>query len=177
MIAQSLLGWADEVTAQLDADAQDFFWNHMNPNTCKAESLDWAARFCGFDGNFWDSSWTEQQKRDLIYYFRQLWQFRGHPNTLQFLFDLFELDARIKPNNGWTLGGERPVDPLLPSEPTTTVVGTAFPIRLGGSPFQMYISIPPRYQPATPERKLVERLRKLWLANCIEITYQYRSSN
>lgn len=177
LIAQALLGWQDEIVSAAALEAADFFFDHMAAQSCKVSSLDWAARFYGFDGEFWDGSWSELHKRDLLYYFRQLWAYRGDPRTLQFLFDLFELDAKIKPNDGWILGGEREINPGVIGGPTETIQGTPFNIRLAGSPLQFYIVIPPRYTESTPELKLIKKLRKLWLSNAVETVYQYRSAN
>ena len=173
-IAHILLDWFDAELLTLQTAAADFFWDHLNPNTCKTTSLDWAARFYGFDGEFWDPSWDEEIKRQYLLNFRALWQFRGRDNTFQWLLDLHGLDAKISTQDGWVLGGTV-LD--FGGNPIDTVVGSAFPIRFGGNPFQYQISIPPRYVESSPEMKLIRKLRSLWLSNAVEVTYEIRATN
>lgn len=174
IIAKALTGWQDEVMQGLNVEAQDFYWNCVNPYSCRAEWLDWSARLSGYDGEFWSPDWDEGVKRSLIADFRMLWDFRGTPEVFQYLLDAFELDAKIKPQDGWILGGV--IDNPSP-EPDETVVGTAFSIRFGGSPFQWQIELPPRYGEGSTELLLIQKLRGLWLSNAIDIEYVYRATN
>lgn len=74
----------------------------LDPATCLPEWLDALARQAGW-GEIWDSSWTEQQKRDLLINTSRIWEGRGNIQTLELLFEIFGLEVALSQNDGWIL--------------------------------------------------------------------------
>ncbi len=79
--------------------------SYLNPNTAQAEWLDSIAYWHGW-GDFWDSSWSDKIKRKLLTNSDFIWRNRGNRLILPFLFDIFELDARLEPETGFTLSSD-----------------------------------------------------------------------
>jgi phage tail P2-like protein len=125
----------------------NFEANFINPDTCRADALDWLAQLCGYTGEYWDSTWTEEQKRKLIKYSHIfVWAQKGSEILLNWLLnDVFELSATIYQV------GEFLADI---SEADNDVIG--------GDLLEYFILLPLSYETYSKEWKLAEKINKLY---------------
>lgn len=133
-----LMQWRDLV--------MDFEANFLNPATCRADALDWLAQLCGFTGEYWDPNWADAQKRELIsksHLF--IWPNKGTQILLEYLFDLFAINARIY-QIGQFLAG-------------VNVAGDV----IGGELMRYWILMPLAYRRSGAEWELVERFNRLYM--------------
>lgn len=110
-----------DIKAYCDRLSEDF----LDPETCRADALDWLAQYHGYTGEYWDAVWTEEQKRQLIKdAFILVWPRVGLIALMQYLIDLFEIPAEL-----WILGVFR-ADINLTND------------TLGGEPLRYFIRMP-----------------------------------
>lgn len=77
----------------------------INPETAREDALDWLAQLCGFTGEYWDTRWSITIKRSLIKdSHTKIWSYKGTVILLQYLLDLFGLDAVVYVENVWFIG-------------------------------------------------------------------------
>ena len=107
----------DELLISSKLQGDNFYTNFLNPVSAQAAVLDWLGQFCGFTGEYWESSWAESIKRTLIAEsYTRIWPGKGSRDLLDWLIgDAFSLQAAIYiPNEfladvsraGDTLGAE-----------------------------------------------------------------------
>ena len=159
-IADARTRWKDATITEIQTTVGRFAVDYLDPDTAKPEALDWLAQVNGFTGRYWDYSWSVPIKRQLIrdsQWF--LWQKRGTPECLNYLFGVFSLDAKTVTVGQWKLG----VTPLA--------------ARLGGNPFDLKVELPPRYTPVTPEYTLINRLIRLYAPAWITVDFVYRATD
>lgn len=155
-------GWqdneaADWITAAYDAmlmelkgAIENFPVDFIDPDTCRVDALDWLAQLMGYTGEYWDTQWPESTKRELIRNAQQIvWRYKGTLYLMQYLIDLFEIEAQIKLQGQWEVG--------------ITAIGSAI-----GGPLMLYsFSVGndsnPTYSRTSPEWRLLERLRRLYM--------------
>ncbi|MBW4677766.1 MAG: phage tail protein [Desmonostoc geniculatum HA4340-LM1] len=86
----------DEYLMAIKAAVDNFYADYLDPATAKAENLDWLAQLCGFTGEYWETSWTEAQKRSLISNaFTFIWESKGTRAVLEFLLLTFGIQGKI----------------------------------------------------------------------------------
>jgi len=133
----------------------DFF----NPDTARDENLDWLAQLAGFTGGYWDSSYPPAIKRELIKNaFTFVWENKGTQQLLEYLFDLFNLEAYL----------------YLPGELLLGV--TPLPGILGGDPFYYLILVDfytAGYLRNSKEFRQLEKLNQLYGAVWCESRVAY----
>jgi hypothetical protein len=106
----------DELLITIKLTTENFYADYLDPATAKLENLDWLAQLCGFTGEYWETSWTEAQKRALIANaFIFIWESKGTRAVLEFLLVIFGIQGRLyllgeflagRNKAGEALGGE-----------------------------------------------------------------------
>ncbi|NEP14533.1 MAG: hypothetical protein F6K14_30915 [Symploca sp. SIO2C1] len=154
-IADALTRVSADAIASVEDKLKNYRAYYLDPATAKAEWLDEIARYHGW-GNYWDSTWTEDIKRQLLINTEFIFANRGNKDAIAKLFDIFELDAVLQSTSGFILG-------------VTLLSGT-----LSNSPYDYEISVPANYAPGTPERELILRLTKQFLPCWINLSITQR---
>lgn len=125
---------------------ENFEQDFLNPDTCRADALDWLAQLCGFTGEYWDSGWSEAQKRELIRRSHTfIWANKGCQVLLEYLLQVFSINARI------FMLGQFLAD--------ISKAGDA----IGGDLLRYYILMPLDYLRTSKEWELTERLNRLYM--------------
>lgn len=144
-IADWLTVYWDELLIELQAELEAFPANYLEPATCRSDALDWLAQHSGFTGDYWDASWDDSIKRQLIadaYPF--IWENKGTRVLLEYMIRLFNLQANVFILGDFLAG----ITPL--------------PATLGGDPYTFYITVGLIYLRTSVEWRLLERLRVLY---------------
>jgi hypothetical protein len=95
-IARWLTEFWDEFLVSTQGKAANLYTTHLDPVTADAANLDWLAQLCGFTGDYWNSTWHEYFKRSLIANsFNFIWPNKGSELLFEWLFDLFNYNAKI----------------------------------------------------------------------------------
>lgn len=147
---EAVVGAYDTVFMELYQTIQDFEKDFIDPDTCRADALDWLAQLMGFTEDYWDNSWAESIKRQLIKDAQQIvWRYKGTFYLLQYLIDLFGLNVRIELKGQWRVGVSKIGDPI------------------GGALLDYSLVIgsdtDPGYARNSPEWRLIERLNRLYM--------------
>ena len=138
------LPW-DELLVEARSQADALHANYFDPVTAKVEVLDWLAQLCGFTGDYWEATWPEGVKRELIANsFEFIWPNKGTRELLEWLIELFALQAQV-----YILGDFLAGITLLPAT-------------LGGPGFQYFIRVPLVYLRTTYEWRLMVKLNRLY---------------
>ncbi len=143
----------DAITAPYDAIlmqwkdmAENFERDFLDPDTCRSDALDWLAQLCGFTGEYWDSGWSDAQKRELIRRSHTfIWANKGTQILLEYLLSVFAINARI-----YQLG-------LFLAD-----INKAGDV-VGGELLRYWILMPLDYLRTSKEWGLVERLNRLYM--------------
>jgi phage tail P2-like protein len=95
----------DEQLVDIKNTLLNFNNDFINPDTARVDALDWLAQLSGFTGEYWDTNWTAAIKRELIKNSHtKIWSHKGTVMLLQYLLDLFGLDAVVYAENVWFIG-------------------------------------------------------------------------
>ncbi len=143
---------ADWLTAPLDANLLEvkailghFYRDYLDPLTTKAENLDWLAQLVGFTGEYWETNWTETQKRTLIKdSLTYIWENKGTRQVLEYLLGVFAIAGRIY-QLGQFLAGRN-------------VAGDT----LGGENLEYFLLLPLRYLRTSYEWRLANKTNRLY---------------
>ncbi|PHJ86313.1 hypothetical protein VF07_22420 [Nostoc linckia z6] len=80
----------DEYLMAAKEAVDNFYTDYLDPVTAKTENLDWLGQLCGFTGEYWETSWSQEQKRSLITNaFTFIWESKGTRAVLEFLHMVF----------------------------------------------------------------------------------------
>jgi phage tail P2-like protein len=119
----------------------------LNPLTAAPSNLDWLAQLCGFTGDYWDASWPVAIKRQLIgRSLSFIWESKGTRALLEWLLNLFALEASIYQIGSWRAGVSKVGDPIGSAE----------------EHLRYMLIVPLAYRRTSPEWQLVERLNRLY---------------
>lgn len=146
-IAYWLVAYWDELLLETKATAEDFHTDYLDPETARADALDWLAQFAGYTGNYWDSEWPESAKRALIANaYSQVWPMKGTRELLEWLLSsaVFNLEARVFILGDFLAGISQAGDVL------------------GSDPFTFFILVDLDYLRVSSEWRLIEQLRQLF---------------
>lgn len=147
-VALWLTKFWDDLLIEQRGNVDNLYRDVFDPLTAKPENLDWLAQLAGYTGEYWDSSWTDTQKRQLIKRaYDYVWINKGTKQLLEWLIELFDLDAVIYSPGEFILG--------------ETPLGSP----IGGEPFKYLINVDFRgagYLRTSPEWKLLEKLNYLY---------------
>lgn len=143
---------ADWLTAPLDANLiavklllQNFYADYLDPITALEENLDWLAQVVGFTGEYWETSWTETQKRTLIKdSLSFIWQNKGTRVLLEYLLEVFQINGKIYQLGQFLAGRNR--------------AGSA----LGGDNLEYYLLVPITYLRTSNEWRLAVKINRLY---------------
>ena len=124
--------------------------DYLDPRTAKIEFLDAIAYYVGFS-NFWDVSWNESIKRQLLINVRYIFENRGNREVLSFLFSIFGLDARLVSTGGFILNK------------------TLFPGSLLADPFSFFVLIPDTYAENSTEYQLTKKITDYFTPCWVEL--------
>ena len=103
----------DKVLIDTKLQGDDFYTNYLNPSTALESVLDWLAQFCGFTGEYWDSSWPVSIKRTLIQEsYQRIWPQKGSRELLEWLISTFSLQAAVYIPGEFLAGVSRAGDTL-----------------------------------------------------------------
>lgn len=95
----------DETIVEIKNKLLSFNDDFINPETAREDVLDWLGQLCGFTGEYWDKTWDTNIKRELIKNSHtKIWPYRGTVLLLQYLLDLFGIDAVVYVENVWFIG-------------------------------------------------------------------------
>lgn len=145
-IADWLTQWPDAELIKAKGLMDDFYFDYLNPVTCREDALDWLAQFAGFTGEYWDTSWPTEAKRALIanaYTF--IWENKGSRAVMEWMIALFDLNASVYTVGVFLAGISKAGDTL------------------GGRPLEFYLLIPGiTYLRTSAEWALLEKLRVLY---------------
>lgn len=141
----------DAIAMELQSKILSFPDDYIDPDTCRADALDWLAQLSGYTGEYWDTTWSEAVKRTLIKDAQStVWNYRGTIYLLQYLINLFGLNqAYIVVPGSWRVG--------------VTAIGSP----IGGQLLVYSIVIgtqdTPGYLRNSAEWRLLQRLIKLFM--------------
>jgi Phage tail protein (Tail_P2_I) len=136
----------DAILMEYKGLVENFERDFLDPDTARVDALDWLAQLCGFTGEYWDSSWTVAQKRELIKRSHSfIWANKGSQVLLEYLLDVFSINARIY-LLGQFLADINKIGDLL-----------------GGDLMRYYVMMPLEYLRTSREWELVERLNRLYM--------------
>ena len=126
----------------LVADVRD---RQLDPQQCDVEWLDFLAALCGFTEDYWDPTWEESWKRQLISEsFTNIWPNKGTQQVLERLLEIFEINASIWQGSRFILG-------------LTTLPGL-----LGSPEWRYYIRVGLEYERTSQQFKLAQRVNRLF---------------
>jgi phage tail P2-like protein len=140
----------DAVLIELQQAILNFPRDFIDPDTARSDALDWLAQLMGYTGDYWDTTWNDAIKRQLIKDAQPIvWRYKGSYYLLEYLFELFGLEVQIKLQGQWTIGVSK--------------VGDAI-----GGPLMVYSLVigdetNPGYIRASQEWRLIERLNRLYM--------------
>jgi phage tail P2-like protein len=149
-IADWITAAYDAVLIELKQAILNFPRDFIDPETCRSDALDWLAQLMGYTGDYWDTTWNDEIKRQLIKEAQTVvWRYKGSYYLLDYLFQIFGLNVQIKLQGQWTIGLSK--------------VGDAI-----GGPLMLYSLVigdndTPRYVRASQEWRLIERLNRLYM--------------
>lgn len=139
----------DRVLVQLQQAILNFPHDFIDPNTCRVDALDWLAQLMGFTEDYWDTTWPVAVKRTLIKNAQAIWSYKGTQQELEYLLQLFGLDAIISTQGAWRVG--------------ITAIGSP----VGGDLLNYSILINSTghafYLRSSDQWKLIERLNRLFM--------------
>ncbi|NDJ20940.1 hypothetical protein GS682_04630 [Nostoc sp. B(2019)] len=135
----------DEYLIVVKAAVDNFYTDYLDPTTAKAENLDWLAQLCGFTGEYWETSWTEAQKRSLIANaFTFIWESKGTRAVLEFLLDTFSIQSKVYLLGEFLAG--------------RNVAGDA----LGGESLEYFLLLPLAYLRTSYQWRLATKFNRLY---------------
>jgi phage tail P2-like protein len=103
----------DLVLIEIQQAILNFPRDFIDPDTCRADALDWLGQLSGYTGEYWDSAWSEAVKRQLIKDAQPVvWRYKGSFYLLDYLFDSFSLSVRIRLRGQWRIGVSKVGDPI-----------------------------------------------------------------
>jgi hypothetical protein len=135
----------DELLIELRGRIDGFPADALDPLTADEANLDWLAQFAGFTRRYWNANYPVAAKRQLIanaYEF--LWPMKGTKAVIEWLIELFELDAEV-----YSLGAFRC---------NQNVIGD----RLGGGALNYWVRTPLGYLRTFPQWILLEQINQLY---------------
>ncbi len=139
----------DVVLIEFKGKILDFEKDFIDPDTAREDALDWLAQLCGYQPTYWDAGWKPHIKRELIKNHQLVWGYKGTPELLKYLFELFGLEADIRTVGAWQVG--------------VTAIGSA----IGGDllSYSIVINSPGRafYLRTSDEWRLIEKLNRLFM--------------
>ena len=137
----------DSILIQYKAAIDNFERDFLNFATARSDALDWLAMNCGFTGVYWDSSWTDTQKRLLIQNSHSfIWSNKGTERLLIWLLSVFAIDATV-----------------LSTGDFLADINAADDDSVGGSQLEYYIVMSLVYETFSPQWKLAEKLNYLYM--------------
>jgi hypothetical protein len=143
-IADILTQFADEFLIQAKGRLQDME-RQVDPLQCDASWIDLLAVMAGFVGEYYDPTWPESIRRQLVANaFTLIWPYLGTQRVLDYLLTLFAIEYQ------WRFRGSF----YLNITPMPGVMGTPIP--------QYFIVVPYRYARNSYEFQLTEKLRRLY---------------
>lgn len=144
LVADYLTNFFDELLYKTKLKVDDIP-RQLNPLNCDSNWLDFLAPLCGFTGKYWDRSWQDNHKRNLLFNsYKKIWNNKGSKEGLSTVLSCFEIPHAIGSRNDFILGFSKVgVDPL------------------GNSAYEYTIYLKNSYRD-TPQVKLVEKLNKLF---------------
>ncbi|MDM9583083.1 phage tail protein [Nostoc sp. GT001] len=135
----------DEYLVAIKAAVDNFYADYLDPTTAASENLDWLAQLCGFTGEYWETSWTEAQKRSLITNaFTFIWESKGTRAVLEFLLLTFGIQGKIYLLGEFLAG--------------RNVAGDA----LGGEPLEYFLLLPLAYLRTSYQWRLAVKFNRLY---------------
>lgn len=135
----------DEYLIAVKAAVDSFYADYLDPTTAKAENLDWLGQLCGFTGEYWETSWSEAQKRSLIdNAFTFIWESKGTRAVLEYLLVTFSIQGKIYLLGEFLAG--------------RNVAGDA----LGGEPLEYFLLLPLSYLRTSYQWRLATKFNRLY---------------
>ena len=126
--------------------AENFYRDFLNPDTANEVVLDWLSQFCGYTGEYWDSTWSVSIKRTLIREaYSRVWATKGSRALLEWLIELFNIQASI----------------FIPGEFLANLSAAGDPIGFE-SGFIYYSRVPIQYARTSSSWLTLERLNNLY---------------
>ncbi|MCC5636339.1 phage tail protein [Nostoc sp. CHAB 5844] len=144
-VADWLTVGVDENLMAVKAAITTFYADYLDPVTAKSQNLDWLGQLCGFTGEYWETAWSDEQKRSLItnaYTF--IWECKGSRAVLEYLLETFSIQGKIY------LLGEFLAD--------RNVAGDA----LGGEPLEYFLLLPLSYLRTSYQWRLASKFNRLY---------------
>lgn len=86
--------WADEELSKVADRAQEFY-KQVDPVTADSKSLDFLAWLVGMSGEYWDTTWTDPVKRQMISLAYSLWKIRGTEASIRAVLEIHGMDHDI----------------------------------------------------------------------------------
>ncbi len=135
----------DEYLIAVREAVDNFYADYLDPATSASENLDWLGQLCGFTGEYWETSWTEAQKRSLIANaFTFIWESKGTRAVLEFLLETFAIAGKIYLLGEFLAG--------------RNVAGDA----LGGEPLEYFLLLPLSYLRTSYQWRLAVKFNRLY---------------
>ncbi|RCJ20120.1 hypothetical protein A6S26_05210 [Nostoc sp. ATCC 43529] len=146
----------DEYLMALKGAVDNFYADYLDPATAKTENLDWLGQLCGFTDEYWETSWTEAQKRSLITNaFTFIWESKGTRAVLEFLLETFVIVGKIYLLGEFLAG--------------RNVAGDA----LGGEPLEYFLLLPLSYLRTSYQWRLAVKFNRLYGPAYVKSTVCY----
>lgn len=112
VVSQWLMSPPDKLLLEI-RDKIDDFPRQLNPLTCDANMLDYLSAMFGYTGEYWDRTWPESAKRQLLAQaFPLIWPRKGTSLVLSFILNLFDIKHIIQEGESFIVGRNVIGDPL-----------------------------------------------------------------
>ena len=137
----------DSILVSYRAALSNFERDFLDPDTARSDALDWLAMNCGFTGVYWQTDWTDAQKRLLIKNSHSfIWANKGTERLLIWLLSVFAIDATV-----------------LSTGDFLADINAADDDSVGGDQLQYYLLMPITYQTTDKAWLLATRLNDLYM--------------
>lgn len=131
---------ADDLLISLKVALSNLEQDYINPDTAKSEVLDWLAQYHGFEGDYWDATWPDIIKRQIIKYsWSFIWTHKGQKSLLEWLLSVFGIDALVVAP-GDCIAGIAIANDIVGGEPLKYFIAMQIPSKGG------YLRISPEWQ-------------------------------
>lgn len=89
-----LTQWADQELSKV-ADRAQSFYKQVDPTTADSASLDFLGWLVGMSGEYWDATWSDHVKREMIAQAYRLWKIRGTEDSIRRVLEIHGMDHDI----------------------------------------------------------------------------------
>ncbi len=148
-VSRMLTAFQDENLCRLKGEVYAFPDNYLNPETARADALDWLAQAVGMIREYWNPEWDEGFKRWMIANSMNLWPERGSGQALELILEAYGTTTCVTPQV-W----------LVPDFVAGESQAAAY---IRGNPYIFFVRVPlDAYQRDGTDWREIRRFTRLW---------------